>query len=180
MKVAGASREVLHQPPLLPGRARGSRAAAAGLSRALHGGLYPARCLGFPEERAAARRGWGRFPEGSRRNQSADFRGQSRRNETHVSRTNPEARLTKKARGEGARLAYAGHVPMENRNGLGVELAQAMGRAERRRRCACWTGSTGAVGALPKTFPTGFFNALLDLVPSAPFGSLQELSKGTC
>jgi transposase len=72
-------------------------------------------------------------PMGGGRNQSVDFRGQQRRNATHVSRTDPEARLAKKARGEGARLAYAGHVLMENRNGLvvDVELTQATGRAER-------------------------------------------------
>lgn len=71
--------------------------------------------------------------QGGGRNQSVDFRGQRRRNQTHVSRTDPEARLAKKARGEGARLAYAGHVLMENRNGLvvDVELTQATGRAER-------------------------------------------------
>lgn len=72
-------------------------------------------------------------PGGGGRNQSVDFKGQQRRNETHVSRTDPEARLAKKARGEGARLAYAGHVLMENRNGLvvDVELTQATGRSER-------------------------------------------------
>jgi len=72
-------------------------------------------------------------PQAGGRNQSVDFKGQRRRNETHVSRTDPEARLAKKARGEGARLAYAGHVLMENRNGLvvDVELTRATGRAER-------------------------------------------------
>jgi transposase len=72
-------------------------------------------------------------PQSGGRNQSVDFRGQQRRNDSHVSRTDPEARLAKKARGEGARLAYAGHVLMENRNGLvvDVELTQATGRAER-------------------------------------------------
>jgi transposase len=72
-------------------------------------------------------------PEGGGRNASVDFKGQQRRNETHISRTDPEARLAKKARGEGARLAYAGHVLMENRNGLAVEVefTQATGRAER-------------------------------------------------
>jgi len=70
---------------------------------------------------------------GGGRNAAVDFKGQKRSNATHVSRTDPEARLAKKARGQAARLAYAGHVLMENRNGLivDVELSQASGRAER-------------------------------------------------
>jgi transposase len=70
---------------------------------------------------------------GGGRNQSVDFKGHQRSNLTHVSRTDPQAMLAKKARGQAARLAYAGHVLMENRNGLvvEVELSQAHGRAER-------------------------------------------------
>ena len=41
------------------------------------------------------------------------------------SKTNPEARLYRKGHGQEARLAYLGHVLMENRQGLIVE---AMGR----------------------------------------------------
>ena len=70
---------------------------------------------------------------GGGRNQAVNFKGQKRSNATHVSRTDPEAMLAKKTRGQAARLAYAGHVLMENRNGLvvEVELSQAHGRAER-------------------------------------------------
>ncbi len=72
-------------------------------------------------------------PQGGGRNASVNFRGQKRTNETHVSRTDPEARMAKKATGQAARLSYAGHVLMENRNGLivDVELTQATGHAER-------------------------------------------------
>jgi IS5 family transposase len=72
-------------------------------------------------------------PQAGGRNPSVDFKGQRRRNDTHVSRTDPEACLAKKARGEAARLAYAGHVLMENRNGLvvDIDLTKATGRAER-------------------------------------------------
>jgi transposase len=72
-------------------------------------------------------------PTGGGRNPSRDFKGQRRRNETHVSRTDPDARLAKKGRGQAAKLAYAGHVLMENRNGLvyDVLLTRATGRAER-------------------------------------------------
>jgi len=67
------------------------------------------------------------------KNPEVDFRGERRRNETHVSRTDAQARLAKKARGEAARLAYGGHVLMENRNGLVTDIliTEAGGRAER-------------------------------------------------
>jgi len=47
--------------------------------------------------------------------------------------TDPEARLYKKAPGQEARLAYLGHVLMENRSGLAVggTLTLATGKAER-------------------------------------------------
>lgn len=68
------------------------------------------------------------------KNPSIDFRGQRRTNETHASTTDPEARLARKGAGQETKLAYAGHVLMENRHGLIVEIAltQADGRAERR------------------------------------------------
>jgi hypothetical protein len=62
-----------------------------------------------------------------------DFKGEKRRNETHESTTDPDARLWTKSRGSEAKLSYMGHVMMENRNGLLVEtfLTEANGRAER-------------------------------------------------
>jgi hypothetical protein len=70
---------------------------------------------------------------GGGKNREVNFKGQQRSNATHVSRTDAQAMLAKKARGQAARLACAGHVLMENRNGLvvEVELSQAHGRAER-------------------------------------------------
>jgi transposase len=67
------------------------------------------------------------------RNPEVDFHGQRRTNETHVSATDPEARLARKAGGQEARLAFAGHLLMENRNGLilDVLVTQATGTAER-------------------------------------------------
>jgi transposase len=65
-----------------------------------------------------------------------DWHGQARGNATHVSRTDPEARLMRKGDGREARLAHSLHVLMDNRHGLAVdlELDQADGTAE--RRCA--------------------------------------------
>jgi transposase len=66
-------------------------------------------------------------------NPSVDFHGEKRTNETHVSQTDPEAKLCRKGRGREARLSYVGHALMENRNGLLVDLrvTEAHGRAER-------------------------------------------------
>lgn len=65
-------------------------------------------------------------------NPTVDFKGERRSNDTHVSKTDPEARLTRK-RGEASKLAYQGHVLMENRNGLVVQakLTKVTGRSER-------------------------------------------------
>jgi transposase len=66
-------------------------------------------------------------------NPGIDFRGERRTNTTHASTTDPEARLYKKATGQEAKLAYLGHVLMENRHGLVVDscVTQATGTAER-------------------------------------------------
>jgi transposase len=66
-------------------------------------------------------------------NPSLNFRGQRRTNDTHVSTTDADAKLYKKAKGQEAKLAFLGHVLMENHNGLVVEtrLTAASGTAER-------------------------------------------------
>lgn len=63
----------------------------------------------------------------------ADFRGRKRSNQTHASKTDPDARLMRKSNGKEAKLSYCMSVVMENRNGLlaGVDLAKATGFAER-------------------------------------------------
>lgn len=62
-----------------------------------------------------------------------DFKGEKRSNETHESKTDPEARLMRKGSGREAKLSYMGHVLMENRNGLILDfrVTEANGRAER-------------------------------------------------
>jgi len=65
-------------------------------------------------------------------NPTVDFHGEQRSNATHQSTTDPEARLARKGAGKEAKLSYAGHVLMENRNGLAVNgcVNLAEGRAE--------------------------------------------------
>jgi transposase len=66
-------------------------------------------------------------------NPTVNFHGQRRRNDTHQSTTDPDARLYKKARGREARLGYLGHVLMEHRSGLIVNatVTPADGHGER-------------------------------------------------
>jgi transposase len=65
-------------------------------------------------------------------NPTVDFHGERRNNATHQSSTDPEARLARKGAGKEAKLSYAGHVLMENRNGIAVNgcVTLAEGRAE--------------------------------------------------
>lgn len=72
-------------------------------------------------------------PGGPGRNPEIDFHGERRSNETHLSSTDEEARLARKGSGREARLCLAGHLLMENRNGLAVDVlvTQATGTAER-------------------------------------------------
>jgi hypothetical protein len=61
------------------------------------------------------------------------FRGERRSNETHQSKTDPEAKLYRKGHRQEAKLGDLGHVLMENRNGMIVDamVTQADSRAER-------------------------------------------------
>jgi transposase len=61
------------------------------------------------------------------------FHGEKRKNDTHESKTDSEARLYKKSVGQEAKLSYLGHVVVENRHGLiaAAMATQADGMAER-------------------------------------------------
>jgi transposase len=67
------------------------------------------------------------------RNPSVDFHGQRRSNDTHVSPVDPESQLARKGNTHPAKLSYQGHVLMEHRHGLvvDVEVTTASGTAER-------------------------------------------------
>lgn len=72
-------------------------------------------------------------PTGAGGNPTVNFHGQRRRNATHASTTDPDARLYKKARGREAHLGYLGHLLMEHRSGLIVDavVTPADGYGER-------------------------------------------------
>ena len=72
-------------------------------------------------------------PPAPGRNGTRDFKEEKRCNDTHASKTDGDARLYRKGKGQESRLAYLGHALMENRHGLAVaaDVTQATGTAER-------------------------------------------------
>ena len=94
----------------------------------------------------------------------SDFKGTKRKNDTHASRTDPEAKLARKGRGQEAKLAFSGHALMENRNGLLLDfvIAPADGFAERREALALLQklpGSRRKTVAADKNYDTTGFVA---------------------
>jgi len=85
-----------------------------------------------------------------------DFHGERRSNETHESKTDPEAKLFRKGPGHEAKLSHSIHALMENRNGLlmAMEVEHAGVRIERdaalsmlkrlRRRHGIWPKTLAA------------------------------------
>jgi transposase len=61
--------------------------------------------------------------EGGTNDDGRDFRGQQRKNDTHASKTDPDSRLYRRSNQAESRLAYLGHLLIENRHGL---IADAM------------------------------------------------------
>jgi hypothetical protein len=66
-------------------------------------------------------------------NPTVNFRGEERSNQTHESKTDPDALLARKGAGKEAKLSYSGNLLVENRNGLIVSslVWEATGTAER-------------------------------------------------
>ena len=79
-------------------------------------------------------------------NGEVNFRGEPRRNDTHQSTTDPEARLYRKSKGSEAKLSYLGHGLMENRHGLLVRTHGNAGGRDRRTRCGAADGGAGFRG----------------------------------
>ena len=86
-------------------------------------------------------------------NPEVDFHGQKRTNETHSSRTDPEAKLYRKGRGKEAKLSHMGHALTENRHGLvmTVTATEASGTAEREATLQMLDDLKGAHGRVPQT-----------------------------
>ena len=98
------------------------------------------------------------------RNGERDFHGEKRSNETHASVTDPDARLYRKGPGQPAKLAYLGHVLMENRHALVADarLTLATGTAEREaalERVAARPGNHRITLGADKAYDVGEFVA---------------------
>jgi hypothetical protein len=95
------------------------------------------------------------------------FHGQKRSNDTHASRTDPEASLYRKGPGKEAKLSFMGHALMENRSGLIVDacLTEASGHAER-------------VAALAMIEPRADRPGRITLAPTKP--TTQRTSSTNC
>ena len=67
-------------------------------------------------------------------NPTVNFHGERRRNDTHQSTTDPEAMLYRKGKGKEAKLAYLGHVLLDNRQGLVANVCATPRDGDRRTR----------------------------------------------
>lgn len=78
----------------------------------------------------------------------SDFKDQKRSNDTHQSKTDPEAKLLRKSKGSASKLCFGMHASMNNRNGhcVTLEVHQAVGKTE----------TSAAIDALDKLKERGF------------------------
>lgn len=106
---------------------------------------------------------------GSKSNPDVNFKGQVRRNQTHASTTDPDARLATKSNKGDAIPAFMGHVLMENRSKLAVDtrLTLASGTAEREAAIDMLDSLPGAgrksVGADKNYDTAGFVKACREI-----------------
>ena len=104
-------------------------------------------------------------------NPTVNFHGESRRNDTHQSTSDPDAMLARKGNGQEAKLAYAGHVVLDNRHGLvaNVCVTAATGTAEREAALLLLAdvADTGTVGG-DKGFDVASFVAAVRALGLTP------------
>jgi transposase len=114
--------------------------------------------------------------DGGTDDDGGNFRGQQRKNDTHASKTDPDARLYRKSNGAESRLAYLGHLLIENRHGLIVDAMASVADGFAEREAATlmmlkqWEQAPGrrrTVGA-DKAYDTGDFVALMRELNTAP------------
>jgi transposase len=112
-------------------------------------------------------------------NPTVNFRGEKRSNQTHRSITDSESRLARKGKGQPAKLSHGGHVLMENRNGLCLDIAvdDPNGKYERVQAALMLERTYQRHGLWPKTlgadgnYKEGAFLAALEgdgITPHVP------------
>lgn len=121
---AGVARKLL--------RRIGRRARREGLLSSEHFSLDGTLIEAWSAVKSMRRRDGTDDPPPPGRNPHVDFHGERRTNETHVAPHEPQAKLARKGKGQAAKLSYVGHVLMEHRSGLAVdvEITEASGSAE--------------------------------------------------
>ena len=69
-----------------------------------------------------------------------NYRGEKRSNQTHESKSDPEAQMARKGPGKEAKLLYSGNLLVENRNGLIVDsrVWKPLARPSAMRRWKCY------------------------------------------
>jgi transposase len=104
--------------------------------------------------------------DGDTEGDGRDFRGQDRKNDTHTSTTDPDARLYRKSNNAEARLAYLGHLLMENRHGLIVDAQATVADGFAEREAATTMLSTHWQFAPPRRRTVGADKAYeVDMTP---------------
>lgn len=123
-------------------------------------------------------------------NPSVDFRGEKRTNETHQSTTDPEARLARRSNAVPALLSHSGHVLVENRHALclDIRVAAADGYAEREMAEKMLRHVQRRHGVKPKTlggdkgYAAGAFLRTLEeelqITPHVPISAPRVTSEG--
>ena len=86
-----------------------------------------------------------------------DFHGEKRTNDTHRSRTDPEAMVYRKGKGKESKLSHMGHSLNENRHGLivSIQASEASGTAERTAALDLVDALEATHGKTPKSLGAG-------------------------
>jgi transposase len=115
-----------------------------------------------------------------------DFRGQERKNDTHASRTDPDARSYRKSNNAETRMAYLGHLLMENRHGLILDAQASVADGFAEREAATTMLSTHwrfgprrhrTVGA-DKAYDTGDFVGQVRAIDVTPHVAQNDTRRG--
>jgi transposase len=88
-------------------------------------------------------------PPAGGRNGERDFHGEKRSNDTHISTTDPEARLHRKGKGKEAKLSYIGNALTENHHGLVVAAELGLGNGNHRTRSSPYGDRALFAGSTP-------------------------------
>jgi len=153
---AGVARKLL--------RRVGARARREGLLSAEHFSVDGTLIEAWSAVKSMRRRDGKDDPPPPGRNPHVDFHGERRSNQTHVAPHEPQAKLYRKGKGQLAKLYYIGHVLMEHRQGLAVDvqITEATGNAEREaavKMLARQGARTGRTVAGDKAYDTRGFVA---------------------